>query len=266
VPPHTAGEENPIVNTATVTGKDEFDRQVSDTDQHSTQILHPAIAIDKTGPANATQGDLISYNLTVTNPGDQSFADANVHVTDQQCTTPVTLVVKNRGGGLDPTPGTLDPGDSWVYACSAQTSVGQTRLDNIGSVTGTDSHGHTVNAQDTATTVLGEQVVAGQEILPGQAKLAGKSGCVAKAFTVKVSGRSIDRVVITIDGKRKAILHASGTNGKTVKFKVDPRKFKPGSHLLVAKTYFTADTGTKPKTLKLRFSRCIRRTAPAFTG
>src|SRR5205085_2095346 len=46
------------------------DHVVSNTAQASVPILHPAIAIDKTGPATATAGDKVGYVLTVTNPGD----------------------------------------------------------------------------------------------------------------------------------------------------------------------------------------------------
>lgn len=46
---HQTGESNPVVNTATVTGVDELDRPVGDTDQHATTLLHPAIALTKSG-------------------------------------------------------------------------------------------------------------------------------------------------------------------------------------------------------------------------
>lgn len=46
VPPHAAGESDPLCNTATAAGQDEQDRPVTDTDKHCTDILHPAIAAD----------------------------------------------------------------------------------------------------------------------------------------------------------------------------------------------------------------------------
>jgi hypothetical protein len=264
VPAHSAGEENPIVNTVTAAAQDEFQRPVSDTDQHSTRILHPEIAIDKTGPATATEGDLVPYILTVTNPGDESFAAATVVVTDPQCAAAPALSVKNRGAGLDPSPGTLDPGDSWVYLCSVQTQVGQTRVDNVADVNAADEFGHPVSATDTASTVLG-QIVQLPQVTPGSARLAGASGCVARKFVASVRGKSIRKVVFSIDGKRRASVSKPDSNGR-YKYVVNPRKFSRGSHLLVAKATFDPDSGTKPKTMRLRFSRCVRRAAPAFTG
>jgi hypothetical protein len=264
VPDHSAGEENPVVNTVTAAAQDEFQRPVSDTDQHSTRILHPAIAIDKTGPATATQGDLVPYTLTVTNPGDESFAAATVVVTDPQCAAAPALSVKNRGAGLDPSPGTLDPGDSWVYVCSVQTQTGQTRVDNVADVNAADEFGHPVSATDTASTVLG-QIVQLPEVTPGSARLAGASGCVGRNFVASVRGKSIRKVVFSIDGKRRASVSTPDSKGR-YKFVVNPRKFSRGSHLLVAKATFDPDSGTKAKTMRLRFSRCVRRAAPAFTG
>ncbi|MCA1680290.1 MAG: hypothetical protein LC777_15720, partial [Actinobacteria bacterium] len=43
-----AGEANPVINTATVTALDEFDRPVSDSDDHATTLPQPAIALVKT--------------------------------------------------------------------------------------------------------------------------------------------------------------------------------------------------------------------------
>ena len=58
---HQTGETNPVVNTATVTGVDELDRPVADTDQHVTTLLHPAISLTKTGPATATAGARVVF-------------------------------------------------------------------------------------------------------------------------------------------------------------------------------------------------------------
>ena len=62
-----------MVNTVTATGTDRHDQDHSATDTHETRILHPAVDIEKTGPATATVGDTLNYTLTITNPGDVSF-------------------------------------------------------------------------------------------------------------------------------------------------------------------------------------------------
>src|SRR4029079_19688393 len=109
-----------ITNVATETGKDPYGDPVSDTDDDTTKVIHPAIAIDKTGPASATAGYKIAYVLTVTNPGDTSFGESTVKVADEQCNgDPVTLL----GKGGDGSPGSLDPGDVWTYTCSLQTAA-----------------------------------------------------------------------------------------------------------------------------------------------
>ena len=225
----------------------------------------PRIAIDKSGPANATAGDLLPYTIVVTNPGEEAFAADAVVVTDPQCTTLPALQVKNTGGGVDSSPDTLDPGDSWVYTCSGQTQAGQTSFVNQACVDATDQFGRNVDACDDVTTVLAQQQVLGDQPIPGQARLAGRSGCVAKVFYATVRGRQIDKVVFRIDGKKRATLTRADSRGR-YRLRVNPKAFKPGSHLLVARTTFVEDSGTAPKTMRLRFQRCVKRTAPAFTG
>jgi uncharacterized repeat protein (TIGR01451 family) len=265
VPSHANGEENPIVNTATATGRDEFRREVKDTDTHATRILHQAIDIEKEGPANATAGDLVPYTLTVTNPGDTAYPAADVNVADPLCTAPPALQVKNRDAGLDPSPDTLDPGDAWIYSCSVQTSPGQQRVDNVSTVNGRDTNGRSAEDSDTATTLLGERFVAGEQIEPGSARLAGRSGCVAKAFYLTVRGRQIERVTFRVDGKKRATLTSPDSKGR-YRLKIDPRKLKAGAHRAVASVQFSAASNTNSKKLRVRFRRCVRRTAPAFTG
>ena len=223
----------------------------------------PGIAIDKSGPANATAGDLLPYTIVVTNPGQEPLT--GVAVTDPQCTTAPALQTKNRGDGVDGSPDTLDPGDSWVYTCSGQTQNGQTSYVNQACVEARDEFGRVVNACDDVNTVLAQQQVLGDQPIPGQARLAGRSGCVAKVFYATVRGRQIEKVVFRIDGKKRATLTRADSRGR-YRLRVNPRAFKPGSHLLVARTTFVEDSGTAPKTMRLRFQRCVKRTAPAFTG
>ena len=63
-------------------------------------------------------GAALSYTLTVTNPGDVSFAAQEVVVTDPKCEAPPA----GPSTGSDATPGQLDPGDTWTYTCTAQTA------------------------------------------------------------------------------------------------------------------------------------------------
>ena len=82
-PAHDLEEEDPIVNTVTATAKDEQDKPVSDTDDHTTDLLHPDIEIDKqVDKQTAHVGDTLNYTFVVTNEGDTPLA---VEFSDPRC-------------------------------------------------------------------------------------------------------------------------------------------------------------------------------------
>jgi hypothetical protein len=252
-----------ITNVATATGKDPYGDPVSDTDDDTTKVIHPAIAIDKTGPASATAGDKIAYVLTVTNPGDTSFAESTVKVADEQCNgDPVTLL----GKGGDTSGGSLDPGDVWTYTCSLQTAAGDQNVENHATVQGTDELKQVVSSADAATTVLATQVVLGERVTPGAARLLGPSGCAAKAFNARIRGSKVATVTFVLDGK--VVKKVRNTkNAKVISFRVNPKKLRFGVHRLVVNVTFQAGSNTKPKTLRLSFQRCGKKlVAPRFTG
>ncbi len=87
----------------------------------NVRLGSPAIAIDKVGPASATAGDTLRYQLVVRNPGGVPFPAASVEVVDPNCDDPPALVGKADPPGADATPRTLDPGDVWTYSCSKKT-------------------------------------------------------------------------------------------------------------------------------------------------
>src|SRR5204863_3513602 len=123
-----------ITNIATAHATNHPD--VSDHD--SVHVHHPVIDILKTGPATAQAGDEVGYTLTVTNPGQESFADSTVKVTDPICNgAPVTLI----GKGGDTSPTSLDPGDVWTYSCSVKTAIADTAIHNTANVVGCDALG-----------------------------------------------------------------------------------------------------------------------------
>jgi uncharacterized repeat protein (TIGR01451 family) len=252
-----------ITNVATATGKDQFGDPVSDQDDDTTKVIHPAIKIDKTGPASATAGDKITYVLTVTNPGDTSLADPTVIVTDQQCNgDPVALLSKNG----DASPGSLDPGDTWTYTCSLQTAAGDTNVENHATVEGKDQLGKVVDSAAAATTVLGQQVVLGARVTPGTARLVGPTGCQARVFTARIRGSKIATVTFVLDGK--VVKKVKNTkNAKVIQLRVNPTKLRAGVHRVVATVTFQSGSGTKPKTYRLSFQRCVKKLVqPRFTG
>jgi uncharacterized repeat protein (TIGR01451 family) len=68
-----------ITNTVTASGEDPLGLTVSDTAQCTVDILHPAIAIDKSADrSQAHAGDTITYTIIVTNTGDTPLYDVSV--------------------------------------------------------------------------------------------------------------------------------------------------------------------------------------------
>ncbi len=282
-PAHTIGEANPIVNTVTVGALDEFQRPVSDTDQHSTLLIHPAIAIDKSGPATAQAGQAVQYTLVVTNPGDVPFLAPNVNVSDALCQAPPVLGTTNA----DTTPGQLDPGDTWTYTCTVQTLVGQTAVDNVGIVTATDSYGgQEVTDDDPATTQLTQPPVVtpappAASLTPSgtpvarqvalavpvaTARLSGPKRCVSGSFETKVTGRNIAKVLFLLDGKKLKTV-TSIRNRTVFKVRINPRGQSGKAHRVVAKVTFNAATQKPSRTLRFIYLGCAKQaTAPQFTG
>jgi hypothetical protein len=114
----------------------------------------PAIAIRKFGTPVARAGGMLRYALVVTNPGFLPVAEAAVTVTDPGCDAPPRL--RSKSG--DATPGTLNPGDRWIYGCTRSTSSAgddcvPTTVPNMGLVTGS-AGGTSVRDDDSSSTLL----------------------------------------------------------------------------------------------------------------
>jgi hypothetical protein len=259
----TAADPDPLPNTVTATGTvPETTTKVEDKDSAEADIFHPAIDIEKTGPATATAGDVLNYTLAVTNPGDIRFASDKVVVTDPGCDDQPTLTSKNG----DATPDFLDPGDNWTYKCSHLTAAGQSSYLNTAKVTGTDRNGREVSDTDELPTALG-QVLPQPEIVSGAARLRGPSGCVKGPFQATVRGSRIARVTFFVDGKRFKRLTAPNGEGTRFTVSINPRGRGFGVHRVTARVEFAAASQTKARTLRLSFQRCKRQVVkPRFTG
>jgi hypothetical protein len=114
----------------------------------------PAIAVEKSGPASAEAGDTLRYTLYVTNPGQVAFPANGVNVSDSRCDDAPALTSKNG----DTSPQTLDPGDTWTYACSYTTpepaaDCALTVVTNTATATGTVD-GSTVTDDGSIRTTL----------------------------------------------------------------------------------------------------------------
>jgi hypothetical protein len=116
IPAHGDDEENPLVNIATVSGRDlDGDAVTGDNDQHQTSINHPGrtLSVTKSGPATVSHGQQITYLYTVTYSSTTGVPIENVIIADDNC-SPVT--------GPDPAGDSngntyLDVDESWLYSC-----------------------------------------------------------------------------------------------------------------------------------------------------
>jgi hypothetical protein len=250
----------------------------------------PAVTIDKTGPATAVAGDLVAYRLDVRNSGDVPFRADDVEVGDALCQAPPALDSKHG----DATPATLDPGETWTYACAVQTAAGQARVDNVAEVKATDVDGCEVGDDDEAVTDLTQPPVAPPlvppteqpqpqppaqvqvaslsqaapaAVTPGSARLSGLSGCtLRRTARATVSGRRIVRVTFVLDGRRLRTLTRPDGHGRwSVPLTLSRLPF--GGHDLLARVQFASSAATPIRTLRLRFSRCqVAAARPQFTG
>jgi hypothetical protein len=249
----------------------------------------PAIAIDKTGPAIAQAGDTLHYTLFVTNPGDLPFPAAAVRVTDANCDGPPQLTAKTDASGSDDSPGTLDPGDAWTYACSRKTTAGPncaaTVVPNTATVTGTTG-GVSVSDRVTIETKLlcppgpgpGPQppeppspvVPPGPK--PPDAGDAGRAGllflqatkrCIRnRAPRVNFQGTRIARIQVFVNGQLRR-----GLTVESLQRRLTPRvTLAPGRYRVAVRITFEHGTGSPPVTLTGRIRICAPIAQPRFTG
>jgi hypothetical protein len=252
--------------------------------------LVTAIDIEKSGPATATAGDLLTYTLDVTNPGEMPFAAADVAVTDARCNAAPVLQSTN----LETTPAVLNPGDHWTYTCQVQTAAGQTSVLNVADVTGTDENHNVVTDEDTFTTTLTQPpppstpqppvtpVTPAQAVAPAQQQVAGvtatspRRGTAAlrgpracpRTTTVSatVTGRQIRRVTFLVGGKKVKTMTKADRNGRFV-LKLRMSSLRRGANAVVARVEFTAASGTRTRSLRITITRCAAQAVqPKFTG
>jgi plastocyanin len=286
-----------LVNTVEACGKYGATKKC-DTDTHTTEILKPAIALEKTGAASAKAGDTVTYEFAATNTGNVTLT--NVVLTDTKC----QATLARKAGETDTT---FDKGDVWRYTCTAVVPAGVKQVENTAEVCGTamkqgveprkvcaeDDHTFPVTppaenppkenppkenppaqnppAQNPPASTpnqvpgaSGDGGVLPVSVASGRAALRGPSGCVKKAFRARVRGRSIASVTFSVDGKK---VKTFGGGKSAYSLKVRPGRYGFGRHKIVARVRFTEASGTKARTLPLTFRRCAQGTVgPRFTG
>lgn len=138
----TAGNGDSFTNTASVVGTHDGGT-VTDTDDHVVQVIHPAIAIDKSAsPTSGPAGTQVVYTYLVTNTGDTTLYD--IHVTDDVL-GPIG-VIPSLGAGA-------------AASVTFEITLGSAPVTNVGTASGEDVLGEVVSAEDAATVT----VVAGGE-------------------------------------------------------------------------------------------------------
>jgi hypothetical protein len=190
---YTANPTANAHNVAAVSAHDVLSRTVNSSDEAFVVPLHPAISVDKTGPAAAHVGDVVTYTFTVTTAGDTPLSD--VTVVDPKCSSAPALQTK-AGGNTD---ANLDPGETWTYTCThtVVAADGNTVVNTV-NVSGTDKLDTVVRATDDHTfPVLHPAITLDKSATPTQIL---ESGTVVYSFLVTNTGdTTLSNVTVTDD-------------------------------------------------------------------
>jgi len=136
-------------NVVDVAATDRFARTRSASDETFVTVIHPAIALAKSGPAIAHVGDSVVYDLALTNPGDIGLT--GVVVSDAKCAS--TPVLQSKSGANSDA--VLDPAETWMYNCThVVTASDGTSILNTAGATGTDPLGRSVSSTSSHSTVV----------------------------------------------------------------------------------------------------------------
>ena len=137
-----AGDPDPITNTVTATGTGADSKTTAtDTASCTTDITHvPGIAVTKSCPAAAEEGETITYSITVSNTGNEDLED-------------VTVMDSILGDLSDSFADTLDEGASETQEFDYTVPAGSEDLVNVVTVSGTGvDSGTTVSSTATCST------------------------------------------------------------------------------------------------------------------
>lgn len=119
---------------------------VRDQDTAFVDVIRPAIRIVKTpGVTKTPPGALVTYTYAVSNVGDAPLT--SVVVTDDKCSPVMPIPPSGNNAGDVNNNGVLDPGETWLYQCSA-TLTDDTA--NVATVTAEDPLGGPVTDDDRA--------------------------------------------------------------------------------------------------------------------
>jgi hypothetical protein len=102
---------------------------------------------------------------------------------------------------------------------------------------------------------------------PGTATLSGPSGPVRNPFAVSVTGRAIERVTFSLDGRRIGTVRAKAGR-KKFKITINPRGQSRRVHRVTARITFKSSSGTTSTVRRLTYRTAASSVtrAPRFTG
>lgn len=128
---------------------------VCDTDDHTLDVLHPAVMVVKAGPINAQLGTTGTYTFTVTNTGDTPLDLTKVM--DSIAGTGVYVSGDTNGDGM------LDLNETWLFTADYKfNTLGS--VTNVVTVCGVDSLDIETCDEDSHTTIVYQPQVLGAEL------------------------------------------------------------------------------------------------------
>ena len=158
---HDNAEEDPIENTATVSGEDLDGEAVIGDDSNTVlvDVIHDAgmLTIVKTADVEeVAHGDTVTYDFAVTyTPGDDGSPAQNIEITDGQPGLSAISFVE----GDDDSDGYLDAGETWQYTATLAVdaehdNAEEDPIENTATVSGEDLDGEAVIGDDSNTVLV----------------------------------------------------------------------------------------------------------------
>ncbi len=211
----TAAAPDSLVNRVTAVGVDSDSTTLSAQDSHSLNVeFSPVLVLSKSGPANATVGQTVTYTFAVTHaPSSDGAPVSGVAVSDSVTAAPAYVSGDTDSDGL------LEPDETWQY--SVTKLVGPNDVDplvNSGTVTGTDPDGDTITASDDHS--LGIDFLPIIEVVKGGPSSANVGDVVTYTFDVSHApgsdGSSVNGLTVTDDIAGPATYQSGDTDADTL--------------------------------------------------
>ena len=195
-----------------------------------------------------------AFNLT-TPVVDIVIAEATADIAGNPCAAPPQcsdttdndgdgLIDANDPGCLSGPGGTYDPADDDERDTECSDGVDN---DRDGRIDFPADRGCSSSTDDSERTAPGTSRIATDP--SAIARLGVRGPCVRRSFAALVTGRSISRVVFSLDGRRV------GTDTSSP-FRTRLAPAAPGRHRVTARVTFLTDSGTRSRTLSFQFVRC----------